>query len=203
MNFEIPKLPDGLKDIRVNEALLHEIVITSLANKRHAHANTKTKGEVSGGGKRPWRQKGTGRARAGSNRSPLWRGGGIIFGPSKECSYSKEIPRKKKKTALQQAIVYYIENKNIKLIDDVKLSHPKTKEAAKFIKEAFGSLKGDALIVVDEITEDIRRSFRNINNITVANWKNINTYDLLKNEKILYSKKAWDSFLNTRLMNND
>ena len=113
MKVVTPKLPAKLKEVKVNKALLHEVIDNTLSNQRCGGAYTKTRSEVSGGGKKPWRQKGTGRARVGSNRSPIWRGGGITFGPTKEQSFKKSIPKKKKRKAILEMIVQRIKEKTL------------------------------------------------------------------------------------------
>ncbi len=198
MKTVVPKLPEKLKDIKTNKALIHEVVQTILSNKRAANACTKGRGDVSGGGKKPWRQKGTGRARVGSNRSPIWKGGGITFGPSVEQSFKKRIPVKKKRIAINQMIVQRIKEKNLIVVDSIELTEKKTKFAVKFLEDVFGEIESKTLVILkDHSIEDIY-AFRNIRNITVTDWKEINTYKLVKNEKILFSKPAWDEFITSR-----
>ncbi len=198
MKAVIPELPEKLKETKVNKALLHEVVTVVLANKRSGNACTKTISEVSGGGKKPWRQKGTGRARAGSNRSPIWRGGGVTFGPTREQSFKKRIPKKKKQIATVQMIVQRIKENNLKVVDKIEFKEPKTKLAVAFLKDIFNDNSIKTLVLLEERNPEILRLFRNIKNVTVTLWKDINAYRLLEHEKILFSQKAWDSFLSSR-----
>ena len=196
MKAKIPKITDKMKDITVNTALLYEVTDAILANSRSAFASTKDRSEVSGGGKKPWRQKGTGRARVGTNRSPLWRGGGITFGPTGEQSYKIRLPKKKKKQAAIQMIVQRISEKNLMVIDKIELEEPKTRQAAKFLDDIFPpDQRKNIMVLINEKNTDIMRSFRNLKNVFIDDWRNINAYNLLKHDKILFSKDAWDNFL--------
>lgn len=194
MKTKIPKLPENFKNIRVNLGLIHEVVNNILSNKRLGSASTKTRGQVSGGGKKPWRQKGTGRARIGSNRSPIWRSGGIIFGPTGKQSFKKSTTRKKRRNALIHMIVQRFNEKNIKIIDKIKLTEPKTKLAEEFVNNIFEDFSR-ALLLIDGNDPELARSFRNLKNITLKDWKDINAYALVGHEKILFSQKAWDGFI--------
>lgn len=201
MKAVTPKLPKKLKEIKVNNALLHEVVDVMLSNRRFAKACTKTRSEVSGGGKKPWRQKGTGRARVGSNRSPIWKGGGVIFGPTRKQSYNRGIPRKKKQLAVLQMIVQRINEKNLKVVDSIEFAEPKTKLAAGLLKDIFGEEYNKVLVLVEGKNQDICRSFRNISNVTVSEWNNMNTYSLLAHDKILFDKNAWKNFIAAKGLN--
>ncbi|MGM0441101.1 MAG: 50S ribosomal protein L4 [Elusimicrobiota bacterium] len=198
MKVEIPKIPEELKDININVNLLHEVVETYLSNERAGNAKTKDRSEVAGGGKKPWRQKGTGRARHGSNNSPIWSGGGNTFGPVKEQHYKKDIPRLKKQIALVQAIVQRIREDRVKIVEKIELDDYKTRLAADFLENIFEDTEGKKLIVLDEMIPDIVRAFRNIKGLTIMDWKNINTYTVLGNNNIMFTAKAWKSFLDKR-----
>ena len=159
---------------RINESLLHEIVVNYLANQRKGTASTKTRSEVSGGGAKPWKQKGTGRARAGSNRSPIWRGGGVIFGPTNERSFKKCVPKKKRQKATLHVIIQRIREDNLKIADEISLTEPKTRHAVDFLKKIFGDIKGKKiLIVVNKKNDKIIRSFRNIKNVSTCIFNDI------------------------------
>lgn len=198
IKVEIPALPTYFNNIKVNKILLHEVITSILANKRHSTAHTKTRGEVSGGGKKPWRQKGTGRARAGSIRSPLWRGGGIVFGPRNERSYKKRLTKKKKRKAVLQIIMQHLQEKNLRVVDEIRLTEPKTRLASNFINEVFKKDGSKILVLLDERKPEIIRAFRNIKNVTITDWRNIDAYDLMKNKKLLYSRNAWENFLSSK-----
>jgi len=198
MNTTTPKLTKELKEIKVNRALLHEVVNAELANKRQSNAHTKTKGEVAGSGKKPWRQKGTGRARVGSRRSPLWKGGGIVFGPTNETDYSKNITKKKKRLAVLQAIVQRISEKNLKVVDSIKLDEPKTKLANNFINSIFNDTNAKVLVLIDRFQPETERSFRNLKNVNIESWRNVSAYGILRHNKILFSKDAWENFMKNR-----
>ncbi|MBN2407939.1 MAG: 50S ribosomal protein L4 [Elusimicrobia bacterium] len=195
---EIPKLEKELKDIKVNQGLIHEVIDAYLSNRHRGNAHTKTRAEVSGGGKKPWRQKGTGRARVGSNRSPIWRGGGIVFGPRNERTYFKKVNAKKKRKALMQVVVQKIREKNLRVVDEIKLAEPKTRYAADFIVGVFRERDSSVLMLIENRDPQIIRSFRNIRNVTITDWKNAEVYSMVKNDKILYSKAAWDNFMKVR-----
>lgn len=164
--------------------LVAKVVKATLANKRTAQAKTKKRGEVRGGGVKPWRQKGTGRARAGSNRSPIWRGGGVTFGPIGEQNYKLKVNKKEKKIARDAA-------REIKKADTVEISFPKmakTKEAAAFL--AKNNISGNTLILVQkESFEAVKKVFNNIPNVRVMISGNENTYDILWAKKIIISKQ--------------
>lgn len=198
MKVETPQLSDKLKDVKINKILIHEVVNTILSNSRAGNACTKIRAEVSGGGRKPWRQKGTGRARAGSNRSPIWRGGGVVFGPTREQSFKKRIPKKKKQKATIGMIAQRIAEDGLKVVDELSLSEPKTKLAAAFLKDIFGGNENKTLVLMEERKPEVFRAFRNIRNVTITDWRNINTYLLLEHEKILFTQAAWDSFLGSK-----
>jgi large subunit ribosomal protein L4 len=198
MNVSTPKLPEKLKQIKVNTALIHEVITAELSNRRQGTASTKTRREVSGGGKKPWRQKGTGRARVGSSRNPVWKGGGVTFGPTPERSYKKRLTKKKRQKATLQMIIRRIEENSLKVADEIKLDQPKTREAAKFLNEIFETNKYKMLVLVNNGSPEIYRSFKNISNVTVSDWKSLNAYKLLEHEKILFSREAWESFFSFR-----
>ncbi len=179
-------LPDDIFNIKVNKALLYEVVHNHLANRRQGTVATKTKGLVSGGGKKPYKQKGTGRARAGSNRSPIWRGGGTIFGPQPR-DYSYKLPKKVKWQALSSALAAKLADNEVVIIDDLPINEPKTK-AVKAILQGLGL--SNVLIIVPEKNEKLELAARNIPRVNVARVSELNVYSVLTHEKLLILKDA-------------
>ncbi len=180
-------LPDDIFKVKVKDSVLNEVVKMHLANSRMGTACTKTKGEVSGGGSRPWRQKGTGRARAGSNRSPLWRHGGVTFGPRPR-SFKYSLPKKKKKLALKGALSSKLEAGELLVIDTLELKEPKTRIMSKFLEGL--KVKKSSLIIVAKIDKLLLRAARNISGVKVMVGKDLNVYDVLKYKKIVITKEA-------------
>ncbi len=174
-------LNDALFDIEVNPGILHEVVCQQRAARRAGNASTKTKGEVSGGGAKPWRQKGTGRARAGSRTSPLWRGGGTVFGP-KPRDYSYTMPRKVKKLALKMALSARRQEGNLVVLDKFELEAVKTRDFVAVLDTL--SMK-DCLIVVDKMESKLDLSSRNVVGVKVLPVAGLNVYDILKHSKLM------------------
>ncbi|MCL4321563.1 MAG: 50S ribosomal protein L4 [Deltaproteobacteria bacterium] len=173
----------------VKEALIKEYVLLTLANKRLGLASTKNRKIVSGGGIKPWKQKGTGRARAGSIRSPLWKGGGTIFGPTNEKNYKKDMPKKARKAAVKSALSYLFKEGRLTFIEDFDIPEIKTKEMVKFFSK-FGIEKGLFILPSANINDKIVKSTRNLADFKATNVNEINIIDLLKYKKILISVKA-------------
>ncbi|MBI4682310.1 MAG: 50S ribosomal protein L4 [Nitrospirae bacterium] len=180
-------LPDGIFGIDVRKGLLHEVVHNHLANKRQGTAATKTRGMVSGGGKKPYKQKGTGRARAGSSRSPLWRGGGTVFGPHPR-DYSYKLPKKVKWLALNSALSAKLGDGEITIIDDISIKEPKTKSVVGMLASL--GLKNNVLIIVPEKNEALELASRNIPRVNVVRVSELNVFTILSHEKLLISKDA-------------
>jgi large subunit ribosomal protein L4 len=181
-----PKLKDEIFGVKARPHLLHETVLMQLANRRAGTAATKSKGFVRGGGKKPWRQKGTGRARAGSIRSPLWVGGGTIFGPQPR-DYSYRMPRKARRKALLSALSLKNLDGKIIVVDKLEPEQPKTKIMAK----ALADLKvQSALIVIPRADEKIERSARNLAKVKVIRVEGLNVYDLLRYEHLILTEGA-------------
>ncbi len=174
-------------DGTVNEAAIYQAINTYRANKRSGSASTKTRGEVSGGGKKPWRQKGTGRARVGSSRSPLWRHGGVIFGPHPR-DFSYTIPEKLKLEALRSSINSRIKNNDMVVIDNIKIDSPKTKEMVKVLDSL--KIKEKCLFVLESVDKNTRLSSRNIDFLNVMRVKDINAYSVLECKKLLLTKEG-------------
>jgi len=175
-------------DGKINHALMHQAVVTYLANQRRGLANTKTRGEVSGGGRKPWKQKGTGRARSGSSRSPIWKGGGITFGP-KPHSFVKDFPKKMKAMALKSALNAKLKDSEIVVFDSLKMNAPKTKEFAAVISNSKVSAD-KALIVLGALDVNVKLSARNIARVGIQEAKSLNTYDALSYKKLVFAKDA-------------
>ena len=174
-------LNDAVFGAEVNEAIIYDVVKMQLASRRSGTASTKTRSDVSGGGKKPWRQKGTGRARAGTTRSPIWRGGGIVFGPHPR-DYSYSIPKKVRKKAIISALsMKFKENKMLILKD-----FPMEKISTRIFKGVFDlfSLK-KALFVLDDNNEVLLKSSRNIKNVKMIRSEGINVYDILNHEHLI------------------
>ncbi len=180
-------LSDKVFAVTVNRHLLWEAVQSHLQNVRRGTASTKTRGEVSGGGKKPWKQKGTGRARAGSSRSPLWYKGGVTFGP-KPRDYSWDLPKQARREAIRCALTAKLADGEILVVDAIKLSASKTKEMASVLKTL--NSNGKTTLVLGEKDEAIRLSSRNLKGLRILNPENINTYDLIDCDKLLMTRSG-------------
>jgi len=184
-------VPGGVLDAPLKEHLLYESVLNYQANQRSGSASTKTRGMVRGGGRKPWRQKGTGRARAGSIRSPIWRKGGVTFGPSPR-TYAFSMPKKAKRNALKSALSMKHNEKQLLILDAIEFKEPKTKEGVKFLKE----LKIDSALVVDnQKNENMFLSLRNIPKVKAIDLNNLNVYDVLNFKSLVFSQKAFESLM--------
>lgn len=180
---------------KINNSLLHQAVLMYLANRRYGCASTKTRSQVRGGGRKPWRQKGTGRARAGSIRSPLWKGGGVTFGPyPKQFRYS--LSKQIKSLALRQSLNGKIKDNEFVVVDNISLSQPKLKEFVLFLKAIKAEDK--PLIVIEKNNSDILRASGNISGVTVKTFNNINAFDVLKHKKVIFSKQALENLVKLR-----
>ena len=180
-------LPDALFNAEYNEPVIHQAIVTRLANERQGTKSTLTRSEVRGGGAKPWRQKGTGRARQGSIRSPQWVKGGVVFAP-KSRDFSKKMNVKAKEVALFSALSQKIRDNEVFFIDEIKVDAPKTKEMVAFL-DAFKFDK-TVLMVMDNADEAVLRASANIKAISTIPASQINTYDVVKNAKIVISKTA-------------
>jgi len=179
-------LNDNVFNAKISEAAVHQVVVAQLANKRQGTQSAKTRSEVRGGGRKPWRQKGTGRARQGSIRSPQWAGGGIVFAP-KPRDYRVSIPRSMRRVAMKSVLTSLVKENELFVLESLNFDAPKTKEAVKMFN-AFDCKK--ALVVVAESNENVYKSIRNIENVSVIPANNINVYDLVKYPKVLMTKAA-------------
>lgn len=180
---EITSLFNG----KVNPAVTAQAVQMYFANKRHGLASTKTRGEVSGGGKKPWRQKGTGRARAGSIRSPLWRHGGVVFGPHPR-NFHYGLSPKIRNAALLSALNEKNNQESILVLDKIALPQAKSKELKKLLDGL--KIKGKALFIFNKMQEDFQRAARNIPTVSIAMAASLNALDVLKAKKIIFSRDA-------------
>lgn len=180
-------LKEEIFDIEANEHAVYLVVKNILANKRQGTKSAKTRAEVRGGGRKPWRQKGTGRARQGSIRSPQFKGGGVVFAP-KPRDYSYTTPKKVRRLALKSVLTTKLKDNEIIVVDEIKVNEPKTKAFNEFLK----AIKADkkALIVTDGKDENVVRSARNIEGVHTSMAQNINVYDLLKYNSLVLSKDA-------------
>jgi large subunit ribosomal protein L4 len=184
-----PELNPKIFGVKTRIPLLHQMVMMQLASRRAGSAATKSKGFVRGGGKKPWRQKGTGRARAGSNRSPIWVGGGTIFGPQPR-DYSYRLPRSARREALLSALSLKYRDRKIIVVDRLELEEAKTKFMARALAELQAA---NALIVINETNAHIERSARNLPLVKVLRVDGLNVYDLLRYEHLILTKDALKS----------
>ncbi len=185
------KLPEGVFSYPVKSHLLYEAAVNYQANQRQGTAATKTRAMVSGSNRKPWRQKGTGRARAGATRSPLWRKGGTTFGPQPR-DYSYELPKAAKKNALRSALALKFSEKQLLILDDLKLKEAKTKAAAELLK----GLHVDSALVVDSWDNaNLFMSLKNLRRVKAVDWSLVNTHDVLKYKWLVLSQQAFESLM--------
>ena len=187
-------MADLNKDIFALKVENHELLKTAydayLANSRSSHAKTLKRGEVSGGGKKPWKQKGTGRARFGSTRNPIWRHGGVAFGRTGEENFTKRLSKTSKRVAVRQALSLQNKDKKIVTIADFAIKDGKTKEALKIFETAKVSLDKKVLLIVPEKSEMILRATNNLNSVKVVRPTFLNVFDILNADSIVISEKA-------------
>lgn len=190
--LEEMSLPEGIFDARVNEAVLHQAVVMYQANKRQGNASTKERADVSGGGKKPYRQKGTGQARHGSRRSPIWKGGGVTFGPHPR-DFSYTLPKRIRTTALKASLNAKFKDNDIFCIDSLAVDSAKTKDFAKILKSL--KLGGKILTLVDSADEKMLRAVRNIPTVCLMRASDVTALDILQNRKVLITKAAFKDLL--------
>lgn len=181
------ELMDEIFGIEPNESVVHEAVVMQMASMRRGTSSTKHRGEVRGGGRKPWKQKGTGRARAGTIRSPLWRGGSVIFGP-KPRDYSYTIPKKKRRIALKSVLSDKAATDNIIVLDALTLDQPKTKEMIKIL--AALNNNGKALVVTANDEFNIGKSIDNLPGISYTTSEGLNVYDVIRHDKLIITQEA-------------
>ena len=179
-------LNDAVFGVEINEHLVHMAVVQNLANKRQGTQKAKTRSEVSGGGRKPWRQKGTGHARQGSTRAPQWKGGGVVFAPTPR-DYSFKLNKKEKRAALKSVLTSRVQDNKLIVLDELKLDTIKTKD----FKKVMDNLKVDkAMVVIGGQDENVILSARNLPTVNTAVAENINVYDILKGDTLVLTKDA-------------
>ncbi len=180
------ELSDAVFGVEVKENLVHQAVVLYLANQRQGTQKAKTRGEVRGGGRKPWRQKGTGHARQGSTRSPQWTGGGVVFAPVPR-DYTFKMNKKEKRAALKSALTAKVQDNSFMVLDELKLDEIKTKKMAAVLS----NLKvGNALIIVGEDSKNVVLSARNLEGVQTATPGTINVYDILKYDTVIATKSS-------------
>ena len=180
------ELNDAVFGVEVNEHLVHMAVVAQLANKRQGTQKAKTRSEVSGGGKKPWRQKGTGHARQGSTRAPQWTGGGVVFAPTPR-DYTIRLNKKEKRAALKSALTSKVQDNKLVVVDSLALAEVKTKEMQKVLT----NLKAEkALVITADNDQNVVLSARNIADVETATPATINTYDVMKHNTVVVTKDA-------------
>ncbi|MEF3255128.1 MAG: 50S ribosomal protein L4 [Deferribacterales bacterium] len=181
------EVADDIMTYPVKPWLIHEVVKMQLACRRAGTHSTLNRTLIEGGGRKPWKQKGTGRARAGSIRSPLWRGGAVIFGPMPR-DYSYTMPKKKVKNALKSAVKAKFDDAAVKVVESITVDSGKTKDAVKILNDL--NLSKKVLIVYKEIDDKTMRAFRNLQNVNLLNVKGLNVYDVVNADNIIMTKDA-------------
>ena len=184
-------LKDNVWGITPNDAVLHNAIVLNMANLRQATASTKTRSEVSGGGRKPWRQKGTGNARQGSIRATQWRGGGIVFGPNPNKNYTKKMNKKERRLAIKSALAYKVIDKELIVVDELKFESSKTKEMVNLLTK-FDIEVNKVLVVVSELTENVCLAARNLANVKVVAFDEVNAFDLVSADNMLIEVSALD-----------
>ena len=180
------ELNDAVFGVEINEHLVHQAVVLQLANNRQGTQKAKTRSEVSGGGRKPWRQKGTGHARQGSTRAPQWTGGGVVFAPVPR-DYSFKMNKKEKRAALKSVLTSKVQENKFIVLDELKLAEVKTKE----MKKVLDNLKvNNALVIIGDDSENVALSARNIAGVQTASVNTINVFDMLKYNSIIATKTS-------------
>ncbi len=183
------RLPKEIFDVKLNLDLVHQVMVSQMSNKRQGTAHTKDRGEVRGGGKKPWRQKGTGRARAGSIRSPIWKGGGVTFGPRKEKNYKKTIPIKMRRKALFMVLSEKLRKNLLIVLDKLEFEKPKTKAMAEVLNKL--PCKSDSkLVALPKLDKNTILSIRNIPKTQTIEARNLNVLDLLNFKYLILPKES-------------
>ena len=182
------ELSDSVFGLPANDALLHQVYVSQYANRRQVVAHTKDRAERAGSGRKPWRQKGTGRARVGSVRSPIWRKGGVIFGPTKDRNFKKNIPKKMNRKALAVAFSRKLADKEIVVIDNLKLKEVKTKIMSKALESL--KLKGSILVGFCKDEKKSKKASRNIPKVENIDVENLNVFDILNHKYLVISEEG-------------
>lgn len=181
-------LPKSIFGVEVNSDLIYQVMRVQMLSRRQNTADTKDRSEVRGGGRKPWRQKGTGRARHGSRRSPIWKGGGVTFGPTNERNYKKKINKKVKRAAVAMVLSAKKEKDFIFFVSDLEIKEPKTKEMREFLKNTF--CKKGTLLVLPKMDRNIILSARNIEGVDTIQAKDVNALDLLSYKYLVIPKES-------------
>lgn len=181
------ELAEDIFGVEINPAVMHQALARQQANARQGTADTKRRGEVAGGGSKPWRQKGTGRARQGSTRSPIWKGGGIVFGPHPR-KYTQAMPRQARRLALKSALTAKAAEQRLIVVDELQLSAPKTKEVVAILEQL--AIPSSALILLAEHDEDLEKAARNLPLVKTLPVQALNLADLLKYDYLVVPKSA-------------
>jgi large subunit ribosomal protein L4 len=184
------ELPEDLFGAEIKVSLMHQVVVAGAAAQRAGTHSTKTRGDVSGGGVKPWRQKGTGRARHGSNRSPIWAGGGVAHGPHPR-DHSMRVNRKMKKAALRSALSDAAVSGKLAVVDELAFDAPRTKDAIGLLRAL--ELDGKVLLIIGAPDDALEKSFRNLRNVKIDYPGNLSTYDLLYADRVLFTGDALDA----------
>jgi large subunit ribosomal protein L4 len=195
------KLPEDVFERNFKPELIHQVLVGMQSNKRQATAHTKDRGEVRGGGKKPWKQKGTGRARHGSTRSPIWVGGGVTFGPRNKKNYKKNLPKKIRRAALFSVLSAKVKDNEILVVDDIKIEKAKTKAIVEILeillKKDKKKTMESALVVSAEKDENLLKATRNIPKIQLIEARNLNVLDVLSFKHLILLKESIKSIKDT------
>ena len=183
------KINDKVWGIEPNDAVLHNAIVLARANARQASASTKTRDEISGGGRKPWRQKGTGNARQGSIRAPQWRGGGVVFGPTPNKNYSKKQNKKERRLAVLSALSYKVIDNELVVVDSINFETNKTKEMVGLLSN-LNLVNKKVLVVVEELTENVCLASRNLANVKLVTFEEVNAYDVVNADNMLITEAA-------------
>ena len=184
------ELADNIFAVEVSTSSMHQVIVAQLANKRQGTQSALTRAEVSGGGKKPWRQKGTGRARVGSSRNPVWKHGGVAFAP-KPRDYSKNVNKKVRKLAIKSALTSKMTEKQIYVLEDLNIAAPKTKEMIEVLKAL--KIDGKALIVTKDVDEKVVRASSNIKGVITTISTSMNVYDIMNHDSLILTRSAVES----------
>ena len=182
------ELSESVFNLKSNDALLHQVYVAQYANRRQVLAHTKDRAERAGSGKKPWRQKGTGRARVGSARSPIWRKGGVIFGPTKDRNFKKDISKKMNRKAIALALSGKLADKEIVIVDSLKMKEAKTKVMSRALEAL--KIKGSALVGFSKDERESKRASRNIRRIDNINVENLNVFEILNHKYLVVSEEG-------------
>jgi large subunit ribosomal protein L4 len=184
------ELSEGIFGVKPSRGTLHLAILRQMANARRGTACTKTRAEVSGGGKKPWKQKGTGRSRHGSSRSPIWKGGGVTFGPRGR-DFSLSLPRKMRRLALRSALSLKAGHQGVGILEKLSFDQPSTKRVVKMLENL--KIAGRVLFIVKDMEENVLKSVRNIPEAKMISVRNLNVHDLMNYEHLLIEKEALSS----------